>query len=109
MAPMVEERGHRFPGAAPGEPGSRPARPARDERALEQTLEVEDEIVGRGGQALAGAPTLLAKGCGEPGPPPAPDRHRDHVRHARMKARKIREGFLDHPVDDRVRTRGADV
>ena len=61
----VVERGQRLAGARPVEAVPRAARGARDERALQQSLRVDDGVVGAAAQAPQEAADLRARRAGE--------------------------------------------
>ena len=69
---------------------------------FQQTLSIEYGVVGDLAHLLAKRFPLGLDRCTEPVRAPAPQRHRQHARHARMHGRQFRVGFFHHPVDDQL-------
>ena len=87
-------------------PWRRPSRHARDERALDLLLQVEDRVVAlaraaRGGKRRTRASVARRSGALAP----APKRHRHDAADARVERDQRDEGLLGDPVDRRRRAR----
>lgn len=102
VGPVVEARRQGFPGRFRGVAGLGAPGLAGDQGALDQPLGVEHGIVGALAQAAAEGADLAPGGALQQVLAPAPHRHRDRLRHARVQTGQSLEAFLDAPVDARL-------
>ena len=82
---------------------------ARQQRALDQALGVDDTVVTHPRQRMAELAELAPVRKFEHILAPAPQRHRNRPVHARVHADDVAIGLFHHPVDARARKARADV
>src|SRR5690606_3924991 len=96
---VVETAGQGFPGGAPVQTGYRDFQPQGENGTLEQPLSIDDQIIAVLVQTLAETLPLAAAQGLQGALAPAPDGHRNNLRHRRMPNRDFRKAFLHHPVE----------
>ena len=82
---------------------------ARDPRALEQPLGVDDGVISLAAQFVQETAYLGSHPSLPWLPPPAPHGGGQYPRHLRMQPRNCGKGLCDHPVDGHPRHRGNQI